>query len=80
MQKIHGPMVTLKIKQEDVDELDRIAKRVKLNRNQLIRNCVEVGLDIMHGYEKIGVIKLIEINRRTMKAIKEETQPGLFKA
>ena len=80
MQKIPGPLVTIRIKQEDVDELDRISKRVDLNRNQLIRNCIEIGLDIMHGYEKIGVVKLIEINRRTLKAVKEETQPGLFKA
>jgi len=79
MQKIDGPMVTLKIKKEDVAELDRIAKRVDLNRNQLIRNCVEIGLDFLHGYEKIGVVKLIEINRRVKKAVNEDTEPTLFK-
>ena len=78
MQKIDGQIVTVKLDQEMVEELDRLSKRLDLKRNQFIRNLLGMGLDIVHGYERIGVVKLVEVKRRANKAVKSETEPSLF--
>jgi len=69
----------MKVEQETVDELDRIAMRLGLRRSQLIRNYIELGLDITHGYEKMGVVKLVEVMRRSKDLIKKETKAPLFR-
>jgi hypothetical protein len=79
MQEIKGRIITVKIKHEQLAEIDRISERLGIKRNEAIRNCLDVALDVFHGYEKIGVWKIYEIQRRMRKKIKEETQPSLFK-
>lgn len=78
-QRIEGQTVYVKFPTEQLAELDRIAKRLELKRADIIRNLVGVGIDIFHGYEKIGVVKLHEIQKRAIKALNKEIQPTLFK-
>ena len=80
MRKIDGQIVTVKLDKEMVKELDRMGERLGLKRNQVIRNFLDVAMYVYSGYEKIGVVKMIEIQRRMKKAVQEETQPSLFKA
>ena len=78
MQKIDGPELKIKLDKEMVEELDRMGKRLGLKRNQVIRNFLDVGIYIFSGYEKVGVVKMIEIQRRFKKTLKEDMRPSLF--
>ena len=85
MQKIDGREIRIKLTHKDIAELDRLAGRIFIGeddaiegRNQLIRNLIDVGLDILHGYEAVGIIRMVEIKRRLGKNIKEDTIPSLF--
>jgi len=86
MQRIEGREIRIKLKHEDIEELDRLAKRIFIDedkiygRNQLIRNLIDVGLDILHGYEAVGIVRMVEIKRRLGRNVKEDTVPSLFKA
>lgn len=84
MQRIDGPELKIKLDKKMVKELDRLAGRIFVDdepikgRNQLIRNLIDVGLDVLHGYEAVGIIRMVEIKRRLGKNIKDEMQPSLF--
>jgi len=77
-QRIEGKVINIKFPQEDIDELDRIAKRLDLKRADVIRNLVGIGFDLFHGYEKVGIVKLFEIQKKAVKLMKKEIQPPLF--
>jgi len=79
MQKFEGTKISIKLEQGMFEEIDRISARLGQKRAETIRNMLNVALDVFHGYEKIGLVKLYEIQKRAKKAIKEETQPSLFK-
>lgn len=80
MQKIEGRELKIKFTHEMLEELDRLSKRVGLRRNELIRNYIELGIDITHGYEKLGIVRLLEIKRRTKKSVSQDVVAPLFKA
>ena len=80
MQKFEGTKISIKLHQEMYEEIDRIAERLGQKRNETIRNFLSVALDVYHGYERIGVIKLYEIQKRMKKAVKEQVEPKLFKS
>ena len=78
-QEIKGRTLTVKFEHETLAELDRISERLNYKRSETIRRLLELGIETFQSYEKIGLVKIIEIRNRTKKAVKEETQPTLFK-
>lgn len=78
-QEIKGKHLHIKFEEAAIQELDRISERIGLKRADVVRKLVDLGMDVFRGYERIGLVKIIEIKNRTKKAVKEETQPSLFK-
>lgn len=78
MQKFNGKVISLKFTAEQLDEVERISKRLGIKRSEMIRNLMDVGISVFHGYEKVGIVKVHEIQKRAMKTIKKELQPSLF--
>ena len=77
-QEIKGRTLTVKFKHETLAELDRISERLNYTRVETIRSLMDLGMEVFHGYEKIGIVKLIEIKNRTRKTIQEDVTPSLF--
>lgn len=79
MQKITGKEIKIRMDDSFLDELDRIAKRMKMPRNRVIRILLEHGVDLYANYEAIGVWRLQDILTRTKNKVKESTDAMLFK-
>jgi len=70
MQKIDGRLINVMIPNVLLSEVDRIAKRQKTTRAEIIRRFLQAGVDIFSDFEKVGVVKLTEIFDRTQVTIK----------
>lgn len=51
-------MVTLRIEERKLERLDKFAKKMKLNRAQLVRNLIDGGLDNLEVMQKTGVLAM----------------------
>jgi predicted DNA-binding ribbon-helix-helix protein len=77
-QRIDGLRLTIRIEQQQIDKLDAIAKRFQIPRNQALRMILDTGLDAYGVYEKVGVVKLAELTKKTRKALEAYIQPSLI--
>ena len=77
-QRIEGKNLHIKFENDTIKELDRIAGRVGLKRADLVRKLLDLGIDVFRGYEKIGLVKLIEIKNRANKTLQKDITPTLF--
>lgn len=50
--------IAIKMNDEFIARLDKMAKEAKLSRNQLIKNILDVGLDELEKLKQIGVFQL----------------------
>ena len=50
--------ISIWIDRELLDEIGAIAKELKLSRNQLLRNMLDVGLDEIKIQKRLGIVKL----------------------
>jgi len=79
MHKIDGERINFIIEYPLLREVDRIAERHEVTRSEMLRRLLIMGTDIYCDFERIGVIKLAEVIRRTKKGIsKEAGQLSLF--
>lgn len=78
MQEIKGKTLNVKFSQDLMDELDRIAGRIGEKRTETIRKLLGLGIEVFHGYEKIGMVKIIEMKNRAKKSINSDLNPTLF--
>jgi hypothetical protein len=79
MQKIDGKLINFMITDELLTEVDRIAKRCKLTRSEMLRNLLLVSTDIYKTYEALGVVKFIEVSDRLKKTVNRSVgQQALF--
>ena len=65
--------------QHQVEELESIARRFKISRNEAMRLIVETGLDAYQVYEGLGVVKLAEVLKRIQRAVERDVQPQLYR-
>ena len=61
MDKIDGPKVHMQFEEKDLERLQKIMKRHKLNRSQAIRNMVSLGLDVYEDLSKLGVPQAVAV-------------------
>lgn len=66
------------LEEKQIDRIDGIAERFKITRSEATRRLLEVGLDVYETYEKLGVVKLSEIVKRSREACAKSVQPSLF--
>jgi len=70
MQKIDGSNVHIIIPDDLLRELDRIAKRDKSTRSEVIRRFLGAGVDFYTDFERVGLVKLNEVMSRVNTTIK----------
>jgi len=80
MQKIpDGQLFQCILTPELYERLNRAANRLGIKRAQCARNMLDAGLTVFEDFERIGIISLAEILRKTKKALgKEIGQQSLF--
>jgi hypothetical protein len=64
--------VTLRLPEADIEDIDRLAKKLELSRSQMLRNICLVGLDQLRGLDKIGVLSAATSIRSLASWIKEK--------
>ena len=80
MQKILDKRsINAMLLQHQVEDLDAIARRFKISRNEALRLIVETGLDAYRVYEGLGMVKLAEVLKRIQRAVEKDVQPQLYR-
>lgn len=59
-QKRIGKMVSWKLSEETISEIERIATKRDMTKSQVIRMCLEAGLGMHRDLEKVGIIRLLD--------------------
>lgn len=55
--------VTIKMNDNFISRLDYLARKAKLSRHRLLKNLLDVGVDELNDYKKIGLFKLGVLTR-----------------
>lgn len=55
--------VTIKMNDTFIARLDYLARKAKMSRHQLLKNLLDVGVDELNDYKKIGLFKLGVLTR-----------------
>jgi hypothetical protein len=81
MQKIDGERITIVMPYELLDEVDRIAKRCKLTRSEMIRNMLDISSGLYRKYEAVGFVKFYEMTEKLKETVNRSVgQQQLFKS
>lgn len=59
-QRKIGPFLGLKIPQETMDDIDRIAQKRGMTRSDVVRMCLDVGLMMHKDLERVGLIQTMD--------------------
>jgi len=70
MQRIDGSNVHIIIPDDLLKELDRIAKRDKSTRSEVIRRFLGAGVEFYTDFERVGIVRLNEVMIRMSKTVK----------
>lgn len=54
------------------DQLDRISKKRRMSRLEVIRMMLELGIDCHKDLEKLGIVPVMDFFHFTRKSIKEK--------
>jgi len=60
-KKKRGAYLSVWISHDILDQLDAAAEKVKLNRNKLIQNLIDTGIEEIKIQKKVGLVKLTMI-------------------
>ena len=79
MQKIDGERINFVITGDLLKEVDRVAKRTKNTRSEMIRIMLGLGCDIFKTYEAVGIVKMYEVTEKIKKTVNRSVgQQALF--
>lgn len=79
MQRIEdGLKTSIMLTEQQVEQLDKIAKRFGLRRAQAHRIVLEAGLEAYSVFENMGMSKLAELVIKTKRAVKKERQMSIL--
>lgn len=70
-QRKIGRMVSLKLSEETIREVERIAEKREMTKSQVFRMCLEAGLGIHADLEKVGIIRLLDTGTDFVKWCRE---------
>ncbi|HRC27436.1 MAG TPA: hypothetical protein PKX87_08410, partial [Alphaproteobacteria bacterium] len=63
MGRLNEKTVTFRIRIDQLPDLDRYAKKLKISRSHLIRNLIDTGLDDLRLLDKTGFLTLTSKGR-----------------
>lgn len=63
--------INVRIPEELIDEVERIAKLRKMNNSQVYRMLLDLGADCHKDLEKLGIIGVIDLSYYVREAIKK---------
>jgi len=74
-KKDRGMTTSIWISQEILKDMDEVAEMASLTRSKLIQNMVEVGIDEIELFQKIGIVKLslisLELRKQWQKTLSD---------
>ena len=71
--------LTVKVKKDKIAELDKYAKKMKINRSQIVRNFIDSGLDDVKVLERSGFLKMAMVGVNLLDLVKDSFISGKFK-
>ena len=72
MKEINGKLVSIKMPDNLIDEVERIAKKRKMTRAEVYRMMVELGTEIHRDMEKVGVVAAVDFIYYCKQALKTQ--------
>ena len=78
MHKIDGTRIALILTNEQISEIDRLAKRHGTTRSQMTRNMIDVGMTVTKDLEKVGIFRISEMVKGLKEMTQAHRQPKLF--
>lgn len=68
--------IPIKLDDNFIDRLDKLASKAELSRHQLMKNLLQVGLEEVEAFAKIGAIRLAVIIRDLPKSLRKICDMG----
>lgn len=72
MDEHQGKTVSMWLRQDQVETLDRLAKRARISRSKLLSNLIDVAIDEAKFYEATGFITLVGLIRDMQESVKRK--------
>jgi len=76
-------VITVKVTPTELKKIDKYAKRIKINRSQMVRNFVEAGMDDLDLMNSTGLltmalkgVDLLEIIKNSLENNKYKVEDG----
>lgn len=69
MQRI-GQKVSFNIQEELLRDLDKLAELANVTRADMMRNCLEVGVDMGKGFQRVGFFKIADFVTRAKSTVR----------
>jgi metal-responsive CopG/Arc/MetJ family transcriptional regulator len=63
MEKSLGGKIIVRVNEDDLKEIDQLAKQLGIDRSRMIRNMLSAALDDMRIMRKVGVFSLVRFIR-----------------
>lgn len=64
--------LTIRVPLTITDEIEKIAERRKLTSAQVVRMCLDLGVECHKDMEKLGIIEIVDFTYYATKALKEQ--------
>lgn len=65
-------VVTVRLPKETMASIERIMKKRKMKRSDVVRMCLGMGLDCHQDMEKLGIIGVVDLVYFMREALKEK--------
>lgn len=75
---IKGTSITVKIDEEMLKEIDLFAKKMKLNRSQIVRNLISAGLDDLRLMSNTGMLSMAIKGYDLLEIVKDSLSKKKF--
>lgn len=72
----HKQQITMLLEKEYVEKIDKVAKKLRISRNQLLRNIILNGCEDIGILDKTGLFSVIGFMRDVKDRLKAEKQKG----
>lgn len=77
MREKIGWYVGATLPKKTIAKLDEIGERFDISRAEAMRKILEVGLDTYQVYERLGVVKLADVMRRSRDVNEKVAKTGI---
>lgn len=71
-------VITVKVTPTELKKIDRYAKKIKINRSQMVRNFVEVGMDDLDLMNSTGLLTMALKGVDLLESIKNSLENNKY--